>query len=298
MYFPSVLVLGATGRIGGILRRCWPAGRALWQSRTDRAGRAGAREKAGPDWITLDPLADPAGLARAAQGCDAVLCLAGVTNAAAAEGADMDDNITLALAAIRAAAEAGAEGGARVLLASSAAVYGNQSGVLDEATPLAPLSDYGRAKAEMEDQGLALAQKLGISATALRIGNIAGVDAILGNWRPGFALDRFADGTTPRRSYIGPATLARVLGDLAATPDLPPVLNVATPGMIEMGALLDAAGLAWTPRPAPQTAIPRVCLSTAALEAVTSFASQAATPAAMVAEWRRLGSIGTGSEVT
>lgn len=156
----------------------------------------------------------------------------------------MDDNVTLALAAVR----AGAKAGVPVLLSSSAAVYGNQTGVLDETCPLAPLNAYGQAKARMEREAQALAQNLGARVTSLRIGNIAGVDAILGGWRAGFALDRFADGATPRRSYIGAVTLARVLGDLARCSvggrDLPDVLNVAAPGMIEMGALLDAAGWA------------------------------------------------------
>lgn len=275
MDFPRVLVIGATGRIGGILRRCWPTDRILWQS---RAAQAGAH------WVVLDPLADPQALVKAATGVDSVLCLAGVTPAMAAQGGDMGDNIALALAAIRAATSTGA----RVLLASSAAVYGSQTGVLGEDLTPAPLSDYGHAKARMEVEGIALGEKLGVPVTALRIGNVAGVDAILGGWRPGFALDRFADGRTPRRSYIGPVTLARVLGDLAAAPDLPPILNVATSGVVEMGALLDAAGLAWTARPAPQTAIAQVCLSTSALQAVTSFADADSTLAAMVAEWRSL----------
>ncbi len=275
MRFPRILVIGATGRIGGILRRCWPAGQIQWQSRAEQAGAG---------WTVLDPLGDPQALAEATKGVDSVLCLAGVTPAGAARGGHMDDNTALALATIRAAAATGT----RVLLASSAAVYGSQTGVLTEDLAPTPLSDYGRAKARMEAEGLGLGEKSGVPVTVLRIGNVAGVDAILGGWRSGFALDRFADGRTPRRSYIGPVTLARVLGDLAAVPNLPPILNVAAPGVVEMGALLDAAGLDWTPRDAPQTAIAQVCLSTTALEAVTSFADADSTPAAMVAEWRSL----------
>lgn len=290
MDFPRVLVLGATGRIGGILRKCWPEGQGLWQSRTDHGGH---RDRGDQNWITLDPLAEPEALVQAARTADSLLCLSGVTPIAAANmGANMDDNVTLALAAVR----AGAKAGVPVLLSSSAAVYGNQTGVLDETCPLAPLNAYGQAKARMEREAQALAQNLGARVTSLRIGNIAGVDAILGGWRAGFALDRFADGATPRRSYIGAVTLARVLGDLArcsaggytGARDLPAVLNVAAPGMIEMGALLDAAGLGWTPRDAPQTAIPAVCLSTERLETVTSFDRDDSTPAAMVAEWRSL----------
>jgi len=283
MSTPATLVLGATGRIGAILRAAWAPGDALWQARPGAAPR-GASGAADP-WVIADPLADAGALERAGQGIDTVLCLAGVTNVAAAAGADIADNIRLGTAAVR----LGAALGARVLLASSAAVYGSEQGLLREDRALAPLSDYGRAKAEMEAEGARLGQDLGVAVTALRIGNIAGLDAILGGWRPGFTLDRFADGRTPRRSYIGVATLARVLARLVSTPGLPPVLNVAAPGTVGMGALLDAAGLAWTPRPAGEGAIPEVALDVARLAAFHPFAPEDSLPAAMVAEWRATG---------
>lgn len=276
MHFPSVLVLGATGRIGTFLLRL--AGRGaiggdiLWQSR---------RPMPGPGWAVFDPLTEPAALAAAARGRQAILCLAGV---APGRGGAMADNARLAAAAVR----AGAETGARVLLASSAAVYGTRAGILAETLPPAPVSDYGRAKAGMEARAAELAAGLGVGVTALRIGNVAGADAILGGWRPGFELDRFADGRSPRRSYVGPATLARVLAALAGRDDLPAVLNLAAPGAVEMAALLDAAGLGWRPRPAPDTAIPEVRLDTGALERFVTFGPADGTAAAMVAEWRTL----------
>ena len=194
MHFPPILVLGATGRIGGLLRKTWPEAAARWQTR---------RGVPGPGWVRCDPLADPGGLA------------------------------------------------------SSAAVYGAQAGLLAETAPPAPLSDYARIKIGMEQQGAELGQSLDVPVCALRIGNIAGVDAILGGWRVGFRLDRFEDGTTPRRSYIGVKTLARTLLALSRCRDLPPVLNVAAPGVTEMGALLDAAGLDWTRSPRHQARLRR-----------------------------------------
>lgn len=276
MHFRRILVIGATGRLGAILRGCWPAGHARWLARTPSGGAGG--------WIACDPLTDPEALARAAAGCGVILCLAGVTPARAAAGAAMADNTALALAAVR----AGAAAGARVLLTSSAAVYGARAGLLTETGPLAPVSDYGRAKAAMETRATALGRDLGVPVTSLRIGNVAGSDAILGGWRPGFRLDRFADGRTPRRSYIGPVTLARVLEDLAAARRLPPVLNVATPGVVDMGALLNAAGLGWTPRAAPAGAIAEVRLDVSALEGFTSFAPVDSLPETMIAEWQKL----------
>ena len=208
-----------------------------------------------------------------------MLCLAG---SAPGQGGALADHVPLARAAVR----AGAAAGVPVLLASSAAVYGAAGGRLPETAPCAPVSAYGAAKLEMERAALALGRDLGVPVTVLRIGNIAGLDAILGGWREGFALDRFADGRTPRRSYIGVRTLAQTLLSLARTPGLPPVLNVASPGLVEMGALLEAAGLAWTARPAPPGAIPEVALDVTALGRLVPLAPGAGLPHILVAEWR------------
>ncbi|MBK0329334.1 NAD(P)-dependent oxidoreductase [Rhodobacteraceae bacterium F11138] len=277
MHFPEVLVLGATGRLGGILRGCWPRQGPRWQSR---------RARAGAGWCVFDPLGDPEALARAARGCDAILCLAGGVPGRGR----LADTVPLAEAAVR----AGAAVGARVLLASSAAVYGAAGGVMREDMVPVPVSDYGRVKRAMEHTAAVLGAELGVPVSCLRIGNVAGVDAILGGWHAGFGLDRFADGRTPRRSYIGPATLARVLGDLLAAPDLPEVLNVAAPGAIGMGALLDAADLGWTPRVPEDSAIPEVRLSTETLERFTAFAPAESTAAEMVAQWCALKAMESG----
>lgn len=276
MGFARILVLGASGRIGSILRQCWPEGRGIWQARS-----APGRQD-GDGWLIGDPLADPLLLDGLRGEVAAVLGLAGVTPTSLRPGDDMAANIDLGLAAVR----IGAGLGVPVLLASSAAVYGAAAGLLPETAALAPVSDYGRAKATMERRAADLGRDLGVPVSSLRIGNIAGADAILGGWRPGFTLDRFADGRTPRRSYIGPVTLARVLERLCLTPDLPALLNIAAPGVVEMGALLDAAGLAWTPRPAPVGAIAQVALDVTGLCARLPLAP--ATAAGLVAEWRGL----------
>ncbi|WP_332872527.1 NAD-dependent epimerase/dehydratase family protein [Pontibaca salina] len=267
------LVLGATGRIGGLLRREQGAGPPMrWQTRSAPPA---------PGWVRADPL-DAASVARAAEGCGTILCLAGVTPARAARGGDLGANAALALAAGHAAAAVGA----RVLLVSSASVYGNRSGLLDEATPLAPVSPYGIAKQAMEARARNIAAVRGVALCSLRIGNVAGADATLGGWQPGFALDRFPNGCTPRRSYIGPVTLARVLRALSGAQNLPAVLNIAAPGSVEMGALLDQAGLGWQPRPAPQDAIARVELATARLARLVDLPPAAGQAATLVAEWQ------------
>jgi len=241
----------------------------LWQT----------RENAPPGWIGCDILHDPEGLKTACVRADVILTLAGVTPA---PGADMDQNSALALAVQRAA------GGRPHLLASSAAVYGRAGGPCRESDTVQPAAPYGAAKLAMERAVLAE----GGPVTCLRIGNVAGADQILGRAGQGEtrALDRFPDGRTPRRSYIGPATLARVLADLAKAAGqgraLPGILNVTAPGTVEMAALLDAAGCPWIPRAAPPDAIAEVALDIAALSRFTRPDSATGTAAALVAEWR------------
>lgn len=253
----TVVILGAGGRLGTLLRPRWPGG-ARWLTRSD-----------------VD-LRDAARLRQAVRDAQAVFCLAGVTPGGA--GA-MDDNMTVARAVLDAAQAAQA---GRVFLFSSAAVYGAQGGPLTEDGPTAPVSDYGRAKLEME----AMARAHPHPATTLRLGNVAGADAILGGWRPGFTLDQLPDGTTPRRSYIGPTRLAHLLHDLAQKTTRPDCLNVAAPGAVEMGALLDQAGLAWTARPATGKTLANVTLDTARLERLTVFHADDSAAAGIVADWK------------
>jgi nucleoside-diphosphate-sugar epimerase len=266
----DILVLGASGRIGGVLRKVWGPSGALWQARGER-----------PGFIHGDLLENPGALIRAGKGAGAVLCLSGVVPGKG----DVALNTVLGAAAV----EIGAAIGAPVLLASSAAVYGRAGGRLSESAVLAPESDYGRAKAEMEARCAELGAARGVPVTSLRIGNVAGLDAILGGWRAGFRLDRFEDGRTPRRSYIGVRTLADVLRALALRAGgLPPVLNIAAPVAIEMGALLDAAGLPWEAQPAPPGAIAQVALDVTLLQGIYPLSPASGSPGALVAEWRGL----------
>lgn len=360
MGFQVTVVLGASGRIGRLLRHCWSGEesrtRIRWQSRRPLPALKTPREAlqeaclADPSQHTvLDILAEPQRLAELCRGADVVLCLAG---SLPGRGGDLSDNSRLAIAAVQAAARAaqapdaqaadgqaanGQAAGApfsgtgflgkrsspaRVVLASSAAVYGNQPGLLREEGPpqhppmntslqatmpstmpttgpttvptCAPVSPYGLAKREMEHQALALGHQLGVPVTALRIGNIAGLDAILGGWRPGFCLDQFADGRSPRRSYIGPLTLARLLAALVAQKHLPPLLNLAQPGPLEMAALLRAARYPFCWQPAPEGAIAEVSLDLSRLRGILPdrdlqrLISEPADARQMLAEWRQI----------
>lgn len=272
----GVLLLGASGQLGQMLRFFWRGAPEL----TCHSRRVLQ------DFIQFDLILEPEKAIAAMRGKAAVICLPGVTPArAAGRGEVYSRNTDLALAAVRCAAKAQVP---QVFLASSAAVYGAASGVQSERGLAQPAAPYGHAKLEMERAALACAKELGQAVTILRIANVAGADAILGGWRAGMLIDQLTDGRTPRRSYLGPQTLTRVLQTLAQETALPQVLNVTSPGVIEMGALLDAAGLAWRARPAPAGVIPEVALCTKQLERHVTFAPEDGTAAGMVAEWRRL----------
>ena len=270
-----LLVLGATGRIGRALRVLWPFAlrgglRPVWQARDGRGGYLG--------W---DILHEPCP-AVAASGV--VLCLAGGR-------VGPGQNASLALAALQAAA---AQKARHVFLASSSAVYSPGPAPLREQDSADPPGEYGREKLAMEREARAFADDAGLALTILRIGNIAGSDALLGGAGTGpVHLDPCgADPGGPLRSYIGPVTLAAVLGRLAAVAaareGLPDVINIAAPLPVRMAALLDAAALPWAYGPENPAVIPSVVLDTTRLQALQRLPPQASLPRVMVAEWRSM----------
>ncbi len=277
------LILGAGGRLGQSWQRLWQAGHwpdsaaPLWQMR-----RPPGPELEGPDladgalvWDLLDqrPPDDPR-LDRAR----GVVVLAGVT---AGPPEALARNAALAEAAIRLSVERGL---GPVLLCSSGAVYGRATGPQAEAGPPHPANPYGAAKLAMEDAVAGTA-----NVTALRLSNVAGCDMLFSAAAAGAVrLDRFANGTAPRRAYIGPLTLARVvlrlIGLAGAGVPLPPVLNVAAPGTVGMDEVLQAAGLSWTWTPAPDSALPELALDTGLLQGLAPVEAAAGTAAVLVAE--------------
>lgn len=269
-----VLVLGATGRVGRMLRRAWdiapPAGLVpLYQ------GRRAAD--------TVDVLWDPLGGALPDGRFDRVLSLLGVVPG---PGADLSQNVALGRAALRATQAVGAR---HVLLASSSAVYGTalERAYREDDTP-APEAPYGAAKLEMERACAAAPDGPGV--TMLRIGNVAGADALLLNVARGGAmrLHRFADGGGPVRSYIGPKSLARVLETLLRADALPGALNIASPVPVTMQALLEAGTTPFEWAPAPASAVQHITLDCHALAARHAFDKDASTPRHMLAEWQEV----------
>lgn len=268
-----LLITGGTGRIGTILHDCWPWAmkgglRPIWQSRRPEVGFL--------SWDILHQPAPPwAG--------GIVLHLAGGR-------ADPRAEVPLALAVLEAAQ---AQGARHVFLTSSAAVYPAGSD-LDEDTAPAPASPYGQAKHAMETAALEWCARHGSRLTILRIGNVAGADALLGRIGEGpVTLDPVADGPLgPRRSYIGPVTLSAVLARLAtlaaARTALPKIVNIAAPRPVAMGALLEAAGLPWSFGCLNPATRPEVTLNTNRLQSLIRLPPNASQPRAIVAEWRNM----------
>ena len=203
------------------------------------------------------------------------------------------DNAAMALRVCDAAKAAGVR---HVFFASSAAVYGRGLGDLSEGQTPNPVSDYGRAKLDMERQVLQWSHKSGAGppgVTCLRIGNIVGADQLIGQSVAGRPIQLVAvPGHTggPLRSYIGPGALASVLAMLickAGRGDrLPRILNVASAQPVFMADLLAAAGLPFYFGAENRQAIHRVTLSTVWLAKLVPV--NAATPAEMISDWQNL----------
>jgi len=233
-----------------------------------------------PDGTVIDLPQDTAALERLSQGHDVILSLVRAKLASEAQEAGLAKQVC----------NLAARNKQPLFLCSSAAVYGDAPGPYAEDDTPHPVTPYGRAKRLMEHAAAASAANV----TCMRIGNVAGADALLGPHRPGattpIMLDRFLDGSTPRRSYIGPLTLARVLADLmrmaVAGTALPPTLNVAGGGAVQMSDVLAAADMTWVAQPAPATALPALTLDTRRLACLVDLPNDAGTSACVVHEWR------------
>lgn len=285
----SVVLVGAGGRVGRLICAHWPqitdAPVLLATSRS--------AHQAGLHWSPLHDGAAPLLRQLDGQTPTALIMLAGVTPGPGVDEAALNTNHALAIACLDAARQAGI---GRVLLASSSAVYGLSPSAtpFEETTPPAPLSPYGRAKLQME-QAAGPTRDAGMQVCALRIGNVAGADALLYPHRHRLAddmapvaIDAFADGLGPLRSYIGPASFARVLARLATMPGtLPPVLNIAAPHPVRMTALAQAAGLPFRMVPAPPTAHQSITLDTRRLAQLCDMPDSDSLPETMVQEWRK-----------
>ena len=239
-----VYITGGAGRVGQLLQREWAKKMIFDPIFLKRS-----------DW---DILTKPA---PALTRDDIVLDLAGNVRG------DVSANPLLAS---RVAEWAGAAGAAHFYM-SSASVYSGGQGRMSETDALSPSTAYGQSKALAES----LARNVYQLTTILRLGNVAGIDALLGGLQPNkrAVLDR-VDGQLhgPVRSYIGPKTLALTLSKLFEAAikgnGMPSVINVAQPPPVSMADLLIASGHEWEYGPERPGVIPRVELSTDRLESI------------------------------
>lgn len=246
----DLVVTGAGGRLAQLLRRAWalspPDGlRVLW------AGRSPGFDL---QWeIGTGPVpAWPRG-AR-------VLHLAGLTRGTEA---DLAHNVSMVPALLEGCRQNRAVG---LMFASTAAVYAPSARPAQEETEVDPQNAYGRSKVAAE----AAVMAAGLPVTRLRIGNVAGADALLGRDPAAgrITLDPVPGRKSgPVRSWIGPVTLARILAELAPQ-TLPPVLNIASDPPLAMADLLNAAGLDWAWGPPNPAVVPDAVLSVARLAGI------------------------------
>lgn len=266
----ACLILGAGGRVGRLLRGVWPRTnadvQAVFQSR--HAG-PGIDLVAPFDQSLAEAIAAPVGV---------VVVLSGQTYG---DSGAMDANTDYALTGLNLAARIACP---RVILCSSAAVYQAEAGHGPFRETDAHCSDrpYGRAKLAMEQAawrwyGTTPAPP---EVTCLRMANVAGADMLADSCRRAtpeapLMLDRFADGRSPRRSYLSPTTFARVIADLAQKPvdgDFR-IANLAEPGPpLEMESVLRALAAAdvcvpWAWQVAPPRAIPEMALELSEIQA-------------------------------
>jgi uronate dehydrogenase len=160
-----LLITGAAGRLGSVLRRHY-AGRFAALRLSDRVdlGAAGPGEE-----LTVCDLGDAAAVDRLFEGVDACVHLGGQPNEAPWP-VIMHANVTGAVNAWEAARKAGTR---RMVFASSNHAIGfhPRTRKLDHASPARPDTRYGLSKAFGEDLALYYANKHGIEALCMRIGS-------------------------------------------------------------------------------------------------------------------------------
>ncbi len=277
-----ILMVGASGRVGRMVLYHWQRDpgptRIIPQFRSALEGG-----------LTWDPMTGAQLLLDAVRQGEifhAMVMLAGVTPGL---GRDLDLNTRLAQACLDAASRARVR---RVLLASSSAVYGAGDGAaFDERAACHPINAYGASKLTME-RDCARFRHDGMDLCYLRIGNVAGADALLQNIaradpKEAVEIDIFENGHGPIRSYIGVETMTKVLQTLCLHPHaLPPVLNLAAPSPVSMDALADAARHPWTPRAPSENACQHITLNCSALASIHAFTPLDSDTEDMVRQWK------------
>lgn len=161
-----VLMTGAAGGIGTLLRPLLPSLKVRMRLSDMALPEDGAAE--GEDWVMAD-LTDPAAVAKAVAGCDAILHFGGISTENRAE-AIHDVNVKGTYNVYEAARQAGVR---RILFASSNHVIGfhERETLLDADSAIRPDSLYGVSKAYGEALATYYWHKFAIESLILRIGS-------------------------------------------------------------------------------------------------------------------------------
>ncbi|MFZ7091047.1 NAD-dependent epimerase/dehydratase family protein [Primorskyibacter sp. 2E233] len=273
-----ILLLGASGMLGRMLRAVWQKNPPQ-DTEVTPVFRGRADDAFALQW---HPGAQTDGLPK----IDAVVAMWGVKPGS---DAALEENTALAIAAQELARDLGAT---KVLHASSAAIYQPGPDPLDEEASQIPPTPYGKAKLDME---AAVAHwhaenPTGPESVLMRIGNVAGADSIFLNLAKGdrIRLDRFSDGSAPARSYIAPQDLAGAIVSLLRS-DITGPVNLSAPVATGMDQIALAAGSTIDWVPAPETALPKVQLDCGRLQTVYTFNKHSAEATYLVDSARATG---------
>jgi UDP-glucose 4-epimerase len=170
----KVLVTGGAGFIGSHLVQalldCGHQVRVLDSLTTGREENLEAL----PVDLRIGDIQHPAVVMQAVRGIDFVFHLAALVSVAESMADPLGCyavNLTGSLNVLAASAEARVR---RVVLASSAAVYGNVEGCIDESTPTRPVSAYGASKLAMEGAAWLYSSAYGLPTVCLRLFNVYG----------------------------------------------------------------------------------------------------------------------------
>jgi nucleoside-diphosphate-sugar epimerase len=236
----NVLLTGASGLIGSdLLPLIESHGHLVWSTSTSPITR---------DRHLVADLVEPAAVRRLLEATrpEIILHLAG-GNRPDRHGLFLS-NVLPTINLFQTLAEVGLE--TRILQAGSAAEYGATGGTIVRASPLAPLSDYGRAKAAQSTIGEALSVRYGIPLTIIRPFNIYSprVPAVgaLGNIRK-----QLLDQTGARRTilcgrldivrdYVSLEVVSETFLRLAERPGALPVVNVCSGVGIALADIVEA----------------------------------------------------------
>lgn len=268
----TLLVTGAGGRIGRLIRRAFqaespPGVKMVFLSRNTGAD------------ISWTPGQSTASLPV----CDVIVAVWGITSGTPAA---LAGNSRLARESLKLAEICGAK---RVLHFSSAAVYG-MGIALHETHPCTPATAYGAAKLAMEQEIARFPDS--IRHCCLRLANVVGADSLASGLRaPGhITLDRFENGHGPLRSYMSPSDLMRVICRLGILParSLPSALNIAAPHPVAMADLARAAIRPFKWRKAPGDAIQCVSLDAGSMTRLLPGTVQHKTAPDMIRDWQSL----------